>query len=426
MARVVVCGGGFAGASVAVRLAKLRHEVVLLEAGDRVGGRLRGHPVGGATWQLSPATFTLPGVLRDLFRKSGRPLDAALTIETLPGRRHLFDDKTAWDLPMGRRSDQVDAVTALVGQDAWSPWVDAMPEAWDVLRRRMLHRVRDADFALDRTERRTLGTRRSLRRDVRKALDDERLRRLALDPTVLGGDDPRMVPSLVSLDHYLERNFGLWHVVGGLPALADALERRLGERRVEVRTGLHVLDVRLDGGRVVGVETEDGPVDAEVVVWCAPTWPASLPRPALLPAIPASRTLLRLGPDAPEVPDDVMTHGDPPMRLWRAGDDDRWAVAHQNAEDPLVALVRVGLDLRPHVVERHDLPPTELVRLGHWGWQWRGFATMAARPGGAHPLPGGLFMAGAHAHPGPTIEQIGLATEAIAEHLGAVPRRPAS
>jgi UDP-galactopyranose mutase len=35
-------------------------------------------------------------------------------------------------------------------------------------------------------------------------------------------------------------------------------------------------------------------------------------------------------------------------------------------------------------------------------------------------------MAGAHAHPGPSLEAIGLATEAIAERLGAVPRRPAT
>ena len=37
MARVVVVGGGIAGTAVAARLAKLRHDVVLLERLDRLG-----------------------------------------------------------------------------------------------------------------------------------------------------------------------------------------------------------------------------------------------------------------------------------------------------------------------------------------------------------------------------------------------------
>ena len=40
MARVVVVGGGFGGMASAARLAKLGHEVTLLEASSRLGGAL--------------------------------------------------------------------------------------------------------------------------------------------------------------------------------------------------------------------------------------------------------------------------------------------------------------------------------------------------------------------------------------------------
>lgn len=423
MARVVVVGGGFAGLSLAARLAKLRHEVTLLEAGPVLGGRLRDHREGDGGWQLDPPTFTLPGVLRDLFRKSGRPLDAALEIRTVPGRRHVFADRSVLDLAMGRRSAQVDAFTATFGEDPWSPWLDPMTDRWDVVRRRLLNQVPTPDV-LDRGTRRTLDARRSLQREVMRTFGDERVRRMVLDPVVLAGDDPRLVPAAAAVVHHVERGFGRWEVDGGLPALADALARRLEERRVDVRLGVPALDVVRDGERVTGVLVEDGELPADLVAWCAPRWPAAVPEPRLHPRIPAHRTLVRLAADAPRPSPwgDVAVHSDPPMRVWESATD-CWTVAHHNPEDPLVALVRVGIDVREHVLERHDLRPADLVRLGHWGWQWRGWRTVLDRPG--HDLPPGLVMAGAHAHPGGTIEQVGLATEALAERLGAVPRRPA-
>ena len=42
---------------------------------------LLGHRIGDTTWQLSLDTVTLPGVLRDLFRKSGRPLERVLDLQ---------------------------------------------------------------------------------------------------------------------------------------------------------------------------------------------------------------------------------------------------------------------------------------------------------------------------------------------------------
>lgn len=423
MARVVVVGGGFAGLSLAARVAKLRHDVTLLESTQALGGRLRGHRAGDGTWQLDPPTFTLPGVLRDLFRKSGRPLDAALSIRTVPGRRHVFADRSVLDLAMGTRSAQVDAVTATFGSDPWSPWLDPMTDRWDLVRRRLLNQVPSPD-ALDRPARRTLDARRSLRREVTRTFDDERLRRLVLDPVVLAGDDPRLVPAAAALVHHVERGFGRWEVDGGLPALADALTTRLQERRVDVRLGVTGTGLLREGDRVAGVVTDDGEIAADLVAWCAPAWPSGLPEPRLHPRIPAHRTLVRLAADAPPPSPwgDVAVHADPPLRMWESATD-CWTIAHHRAEDPLVALVRVGIDVREQVLERHDLGPADLVRLGHWGWQWRGWRTVLERPGPG--LPPGLVMAGAHAHPGGTIEEIGLATEALAERLGPVPRRPA-
>ena len=90
----------------------------------------------------------------------------------------------------------------------------------------------------------------------------------------------------------------------------------------------------------------------------------------------------------------------------------------------MTALARVGIRIKDRVIERHDLSPADLVRLGHWGWTWQGWTTLFDRPGVGkdNRFRDTLFMAGAHAHPGGTIEEIGSATAAIAEAIGPVAR----
>ncbi|MEH3034212.1 MAG: NAD(P)-binding protein [Aeromicrobium erythreum] len=131
MARVLVVGAGFAGLSAAARLAKLRHDVVVLESSDVLGGRLRPYVRGTGRWDLTPPDLTLPGSVRDLFRKSGRPLERVLDLVPVEGRRHVFDDRSVLDLPHAPRSAQHDAVAELLGDDPWSPWVDGQADRWD-------------------------------------------------------------------------------------------------------------------------------------------------------------------------------------------------------------------------------------------------------------------------------------------------------
>src|SRR5687767_4938081 len=76
MARVVVVGGGFGGLASAARLARLGHEVTLVERSATLGGALATVTSDeGFAWDAGPTTTLLPAVVRDLFRKTGRPLE---------------------------------------------------------------------------------------------------------------------------------------------------------------------------------------------------------------------------------------------------------------------------------------------------------------------------------------------------------------
>lgn len=408
-------GGGFAGMSAAVRLAKLQHEVIVLEASDRLGGQLNGIARDGIVWQIHPDAVTLPGVFRDLFRKSGRQLDRELDLTPIYGRRHFFKDRSSFDLPLGKRGDQVEAITQAFSSDPWSDWVDSQADVWDAIRRVALDRVLVGrnDFGADQWK--SLRARRPIGKITRKDITDERLVKVILDPVSLQGDDRRVTPGFAAVSHYVERNFGLWTFSGGHPALAKALIKRCAERKIDIRYGVHVTDVAHENGRVRAALAGTDPIDADYLVWAAPSWPVSVPPCRELPRIPSARVHLVLDPAAPDLAPEIAVHSNPPIRMWTSAPG-QWTIAHRGGEDPVIAMVRCGLDLRDYIVDRWDQSPVDLVTLGHWGWVWQGWSTAFNRPG-IDPQ-GGLYFAGAHAHPGTSLELIGMATAAIAGHIG--------
>lgn len=415
MAHVVVVGGGFAGMSAAARLAKLHHNVTLIEQKDVLGGELRGVVRDGVVWQTHREIVTLPGVFRDLFRKSGRQLERSIDFEQVRSRRHVFKDNLVLDLPMGNRGDQHEVLMAAFESDEWSPWVDTLAPVWDSLRRVALDKTFSGKADFDSKQWKALDARRSLAVVARRDLRQYYLRKMVLDPPRLSGHDRQFTPGFLAVTQYVDRNFGLWKFPGGRPALAEALTTRLAERKVDVLFSTTASGIRFAEGVASGVETSAGLLPADLVIWCAPNHPTPLRPSRELRTIPASRTYVTIDDSSFGDADEIFVHANPPMRLWK-NEPGRWTIEHGRGEDVLRSMARCGFDIRDLIVDSWEQAPIELVRQCHWGWQWQGTSTAFALPG-VKPT-GGVYFAGAHAHPGGSLELIGMATSAIAEAVG--------
>ena len=81
--------------------------------------------------------------MRDLFRKSGRPLERELDLEPLDlVREHRFEDGSSVRCPAARAAAQLAAVDEL-GAGLGEQWVDHVAsygEQWELLRRGYLER----------------------------------------------------------------------------------------------------------------------------------------------------------------------------------------------------------------------------------------------------------------------------------------------
>ena len=431
MARVAVVGGGFGGLAAAVRLARLGHEVTLLERSSRLGGALTSESADGFTWDAGPTATLLPAVLRDLFRKSGRPLEREVDLEPLDVvREHRFEDGTRVALPGGSRAAQLTALEALAPGlgERWVDHVASYGDTWELLRRDYLERPWDLALA-PRALTDLLTSREMLHRRLRRTFRDERLRLVAGQPFVADGHDLRNVPAWAGVTAYLEQRFGTWTVPGGMAALGTALASRLDTRGVRVLVDTEARDVVVRDGRAVAVSTASGPVDADVVV-CAVD-PRRLPALApyvrlTMPAIPPVVCHLGLDGDVPVLPHELVLHGDPMLVVRTGGSAPAggaaWTVQGRGrlAEDILVALARHGIDVRTHVVTRVDHSPRDLVE--RWGGSplgvlWQGRATVRRRLGPHTPV-AGVYAAGAHATPGAGLPFVGLSAALVAQAVG--------
>lgn len=433
MVSVVVVGGGFGGLATAARLAKLGHRVTLLEEAPAVGGALRPVERDGFSWDGSATTTLLPAVVRDLFRKSGRPLERELDLEPVEVvREHRFRDKTSVRLPGNSRAAQLaafDALTDKRGRPLGRAWVDhvaAYGDVWELLRRHVFE-ARTSSPPAEVVA--LLRSRETLHRRLRSDFSDERLRLVAGYPFELAGHALRDVPAWAGLTAYLEQRFGAWRPAGGMAALAAALEARMATRRVEVHTSTGVSDLVVRGGRVVAVRTAAGDLDADAVVVAID--PRRLPTLAphvgrTMPAIPPFAVHLGLEGEVPDLPAELVLHGDPVLTVRPGGrapaGAHAWTVLVRGRlqEDVLLALARHRLDLRGKVVSRVDLSPRQLVQRWHGsplGVAWRGRGTVRARLGPTTPV-AGVYAAGAHAVSGDGLPFVGLSAALVAQELG--------
>jgi phytoene dehydrogenase-like protein len=433
MARVVVIGGGYGGLASAARLAKMGHEVTLLEAGPRLGGAIGYVEQDGFRWDSGPTSTLLPAVMRDLFRKSGRALEKEVELVPVePVRQHRFpDDDVVLNLPGGSRAAQIAAVDEAFGSgqgELWAAYVETFSDDWEALRHDWLENPYSADHASKHTQA-LLSTRVTLQKVLQKTFKDERLRQVASHPMTMEGHDLRNVPAWMGMWTYVEQRFGSWTVPEGMGSLADALTSRLQTRGVTVLLSTPALDLELSGGRVVGVRTESGTVDADHVV-CAID-PRRLPALApsvdrTMPAIPPVMCHIGLVGQVPELPAEVVLHGDPLVVLRTNGTAPAgahaWTILGRGrlAEDIVTVVQRAGIRVRDQVEVRVDRSPKELVQ--EWGGSpygvlWQGRNTVTRRLGPRTPLEN-VFMAGSHASPGAGLPSVGLSAALVAQVIG--------
>ncbi len=281
MARVVVVGAGFAGLATASRLTRAGHDVIVCERSEDLGGSLRATTRDGFTFDAGPALLALPAAYRDLFRKSGAPMENELTLTPVePARRYVFTDGTVIDLPNASRAATNRALNELYGantSDRWDAVIGRGQQMWAILRERVPEaptpNLRALVREINPKDVSVLAVPTSLHRLAARLLHHQHLQALVEHHAWQLGSHPGKAPAMLASGAYVEQTFGLWQLEGGTHQLVTALAKRV-QSRAEVRTATEVRTIFSKNEEARGVELTDGTaIRAHVVVWAAPMDP---------------------------------------------------------------------------------------------------------------------------------------------------------
>ena len=236
MATVLVLGTSLAAMAVAARLAKQRHQVTLAADPATLSADAIATSTASGAVDLARPEFTFPAPFRDLFRKSGRPLDAELarrgwSLVPAPARTVGAEQ---WQLPAERGaqfaalSHRFDVPTA----ERWRDLLDGLDDVW--LARRRLGAEVEWDRQTFRELRPQLWLDRTLA-DLAQGLPADLAALVCRD-----APDPARASAVDAVWLALERTFGRWQVVVDqepVPAgqLVVALQDRLAQRKVQIQ-----------------------------------------------------------------------------------------------------------------------------------------------------------------------------------------------
>jgi phytoene desaturase len=267
MSRVVVVGAGLGGLGAALRLQGAGHDVVVVEARERPGGRAYQLRDGGFTWDTGPSLITMPWVLEETFAAGGLDLHAEVELQRLdPFYRIIWagDDR---HLDFTGDRDRLRAGLAQFSQRdaaALDGFLDALAPIYEhgILGagRRPFLRTRDLLALLPSMVRMRAAL--PLHRFVAGHFEHPRVREAFSFHSLFIGGDPFRVPAIYAALVYLQLLDGVWYTRGGVYSLVEAMARTL-----DVRCGDPVERIETQGGAVTGVRLRGGErIAADAVV----------------------------------------------------------------------------------------------------------------------------------------------------------------
>ncbi len=269
--KVAIIGAGPGGLTAAMILAHRGFHVDVYEKDGTVGGRNQPLSMGEFTFDTGPTFLMMKYILDGVFAATGRATSDYLTFKKMdPMYRLMFKDKEIRMTPDHERMRQ-EIERVFPGNGAGflrylekerkrlaylSPCLQKpYSSIWDMMRNPLLKAIPHLDLHL------------SVYQSLGRYFKDEYLKLCFTFQSKYLGMSAWECPAAFAMIAYVEHEYGIYHTIGGLNKISEAMAKVAAEEGAKIHLQTPVKCVTNIGKRVTGVTLESGEtVTADYVI----------------------------------------------------------------------------------------------------------------------------------------------------------------
>lgn len=269
---IVIIGAGPGGLAAALLLAHQGHRVEVFEKADRVGGRNAALTLGAYTFDTGPTFHLMPQVLEQVMATAGKKVSDYLTLKRLdPLYRLSFYGKPDF-YPCVDKQEMIQRIEELFPGDG-----AGFEKYLRTEERRTRHLVPCLEVPYNhiyhylrlRLLKATpfLDLHRSVYSVVSRYFKHEEMRIAATFQAKYLGMSPWQCPGTFAFLSYMEHAWGIYHCMGGLHKISEALAKAAQEEGAKIHLSSPVREIIIHKRQAKGIQLASGErVDADAIV----------------------------------------------------------------------------------------------------------------------------------------------------------------
>lgn len=269
MKRVNVVGAGTAGLAAAIRLQNEGYDVHLYEKNEKVGGKMFQINEKGYRFDVGPTIVMTPEIYNEVFEIAGRDPKDYIPMKRLdPMMGVSYKDGKKFNLS----NDLVELFKTLenISEEDAAGLLKYLSNIYDrylVAKNKILNRSYRNIWQFINPEGLVdiyrLKTFDNAYNEMSKFIQDDYIKKMFAFQTLYIGISPNSGPSLYNMIPMLELFYGIWHIEGGMYAMAEGMERLFLELGGTLHLNTAVDEILFEDKKAIGIRVGNEKVLAD-------------------------------------------------------------------------------------------------------------------------------------------------------------------